>query len=155
MIDTPTTRLQLDPQRTTLTIEPTAGVVVEIGYRSVRERFFKHNPPAPGELESAIDAIEDALMVSPAQRADGGTLVSGYEVRRRLPGLLPDSTATTLEDIEARFQRLASASLGHPGALATMPIGPEATAALVILRECMHHLGYARLLIPQTSTDAS
>jgi hypothetical protein len=36
-----------------------------------------------------------------------------------------------------------------------MPIGPEAAAALVILRECMHHLGYARLLIPQTSTDAS
>ena len=149
------TRLQLDPQRTTLTREPAAGVALEIGYRSVRERFFKHDLPTPGELESAIDAIEDVLMASPAQRADGGTLVIGEEVRRRLPGLLPDGTATTLEDIEARFQRLASASLGHPGALATMPIGPESAAALVILRECMHHLGYARLLSSLTSADDS
>jgi exopolyphosphatase/pppGpp-phosphohydrolase len=151
---TPTTRLELAPQRTALMVEPAAGLVVEIGYRNVRERFFRHDPPTPGELESAIDAIEDALMASPAQRSNGGTLVIGDEVRQRLPGLLPEGTATTLEDIEARFQRLASASLGHPGALATMPIGPEAAAALVILRECMHHLGYARLLIPQTSTDA-
>jgi len=154
-MDMPTTRLELDPQRTTLTVESAAGLVVEVGYLSVRERFFRHDPPTPSELESAIDAIEDALMASHAQRADGGTLVIADEVRRRLPGLLPDVTATTLEDIEARLQRLASASLGHPGALATMPIGPEAAAALVILRECMHHLGYARLLIPQTSTDAS
>jgi len=154
-MDTPTTRLELDPRRTTLRVEPAAGLAVEIGYRSVREQFFRHDPPTSGELESAIDAIEDALMASPARRADGGTLVIGDEVRRRLPGLLPEGTATTLEDIEARFQRLASASLGHPGALATMPLGPEAGAALVILRECMHHLGYARLLIPLTSTDAS
>jgi len=154
-MDRPTTRLQLDPRRTTLTVEPAAGLYVEIGYRGVHERFFRHEPPTPGELESAIDAIEDALMASPALRVQGGTLVIDDEVRRRLPGLLPDGTATTLEDIEARFQRLASASLGHPGALATMPLGPEAAAALVILRECMHHLGYARLLIPQAPADVS
>jgi len=154
-MDTATTRLQLDPQRTTLTIQSAAGGVVEIGYRSVRERFFKHDPPTPGELEAAIDAIEDALMASSALRVQGGTLVIDDEVRRRLPGLLTDSPATTLEDVEARFQRLASASLGHPGALATMPLGPEAAAALVILRECMHHLGYARLLIPRAPADVS
>ena len=153
-MDTPTTRLQLGPQRTTLTIEPAAGLAVEIGYRSVRERFFRHDPPTPGELESAIDAIEDALMASPARRVDGGTLVVSDDVKRQLPGLLPDGAETTLEDVEARFQRLASASLGHPGALVTMPLGPEAAAALVILRECMHHLGYARLLIAQTDAQA-
>lgn len=133
-MDAPATRLQMDPQRTTLAIEPAAGLAVEIGYRSVREGFFRHDPPTPRELESAIDAIEDALMASPARRADGGTLVISADVRRLLPGLLPDGAETTLEDIEARFQRLASASLGHPGALATMPLEPQAAAALVILR---------------------
>lgn len=153
-MDMPTTRLELDPQRTTLTVESAAGLVVEVGYLSVRERFFRHDPPTPSELESAIDAIEDALMASPALRVQGGTLVIDDEVRRRLPGLLPNGTATTLEDVEARFQRLASASLGHPGALATMPLGPEAAAALVILRECMHHLGFARLMIAQAPSGA-
>ena len=154
-MNTPATRMQLDPQRTTLTIESAAGLVVEIGYRSVAERFLRHDPPTPGELESAIDGVEDALMAARAQRVDAGTLlVISDDIRRLLPGLLPDGTGATLVEVEARFQRLASASLGHPGVLANLPLGPEAAAALLILRECMHHLGFARLMIAQAPADA-
>lgn len=46
------------------------------------------------------------------------------------------------DDVEAMFQRLASASLGHPGALAGHLSDRDAAAALLMLRECMHHLGY-------------
>jgi hypothetical protein len=79
----------------------------------VAETFFRHEPPAPGELESAIDGVEVALMGSRARRVDAGTLVISDDIQRLLPGLLPDGT-TTIEEVEARFQRLASASLGHP-----------------------------------------
>jgi hypothetical protein len=44
----------------------------------------------------------------------------------------------TLETAEHLFQRLASASLGHPGALAGLPVARR----LLILREFMRHLGY-------------
>jgi len=80
-----------------------------------RREFFQHDPPTPGELESAIDAVEDALIDWRAQRVEAGTLVISDDTLRLLPGLLPDGT-TTIEEVEARFQRLASASLGHPGA---------------------------------------
>jgi len=154
-MSTPATRLQMDARKTTLTTEPTAGLVVEIGYRSVAETFFRHDPPTPGELESAIDAVEDALMAARAQRVDAGTvLVISDEIRRLLPRLLPDGTGATLEEVEARFQRLASASLGHPGALANLPLDPEVAAALLILRECMHHLGFAGLVIAQAPSGA-
>ena len=53
----PATRLQMAAQRTTLTAEPAAALAVEIGYGSVAEKFFRHDPPTPGELESAIHEI--------------------------------------------------------------------------------------------------
>jgi hypothetical protein len=118
-----------------------------------RREFFPHDPPTPGELESAIDAVEDALMDSRAQRVEAGTLVISDDTLRLLPGLLPDGT-TTIEEVEARFQRLASASLGHPGALADSPLSSEAAAALLILRECMHHLGFARLMLDKAPPGA-
>lgn len=145
-MSTPATRLQMDAQRTTLTAEPAAALAVEIGYASVAEKFFRHDPPTPGELESAIDAVEDALMASRARRVEAGALVISADIQRRLPGLLP-AGMTTIEQVEARFQRLASASLGHPGALADGPLSPEVAAALLILRECMHHLGFAHVMI--------
>jgi hypothetical protein len=151
-MSTPATRLQMDARRTTLTTEPTSGVVVEIGYRGVAETFFRHEPPTPGELESAIDAVEDALMGSGARRDDAGTLVISDDIQRLLPKLLPDG-ATTIEEVEARFQRLASVSLGHLGAFADARVDSEAAAALLILRECMHHLGFARLTTSQALDD--
>jgi len=145
-MSTPATRLRMQAQRTMLTAE-SASVVLEIGHQSVAERFFRHDPPAPGELESAIDAVEDALMSARVPRADPATLVSSDDIRRLIPGLRPDGEATTLDEVEARFQRLASVSLGHPSTLADLPMGRESAAALLILRECMHHLGFAGLVI--------
>lgn len=65
-MSTPDPRLGMDARRTTLSTAPTAEVALEIGYQSVAETLFRHDPPTPGELESAIDAVEDALMVSGA-----------------------------------------------------------------------------------------
>ena len=148
-MSTPATRLHMDARRTTLTTEPAASVALEMGYQSVAETFFRHDPPMPGELESAIDAVEDALMSARAGRTDAGTLVTSDDIRRFIPGLRPNGAATTLEEVEARFQRLASVSLGHPASLADLPMGRESAAALLILRECMHHLGFGRVVIAQ------
>jgi hypothetical protein len=41
---------------------------------------------------------------------------------------------------EALFRRLAAAALGHARALAGMPAGREAAAALPMRRGCMDHL---------------
>ena len=57
-----------------------------------------------------------------------------------------DDKVLTLDSVELLFQRLASASLGHPHAMDGMPAGRE-PAAVLLIREVMHHLGYASIAI--------
>ncbi len=53
-----------------------------------------------------------------------------------------DERVMALEAVEGLFQRLASASLGQPGAMGGLPAGREAAAVVLILREFMHHCGF-------------
>jgi len=52
----------------------------------------------------------------------------------------------TIEIVEQWFQRLASASLGEPGAMRGLPLGREAAATLLVLREFMHHRSHASIV---------
>ena len=52
----------------------------------------------------------------------------------------------TIEIVEQWFQRLASASLGQPGALQGLPAGREAAATLLVLREFMHHRSHTSIV---------
>ena len=139
------TRLCLDAQSTTLAADPAPEVVLHVGARGIAGRFFRHAPPMPFELEQAIDAVEDALTSSRLQHAARGELVTNDPLLREwVTASSPqgDGVRLTRDEVEAMFQRLASASLGHPRALAGLPTEGDAAAALLILRECMHHLGY-------------
>lgn len=113
-----------------------------------------HDPPSPGELERAIDLVEDALTASRLVNAGHGALVTADALLRRLPGL--DTVGGTLmrDDVEMLFQLLASRALGTPVSSARIPEGREMAAALLILRECMHHLGFERVSSVDAGTTA-
>ena len=139
------TRLRLDAQRTTLTAESAPEVELAVGARGIADRFFRHDPPTPFEMEQAIDIVEEAITGSRLQHAERGELVTNDPLLREWVAAgspQGDGMRLTRDEVEAIFQRLASASLGHPRALAGLPTGRDAAAALLILRECMHHLGY-------------
>ena len=139
------TRLHLDAQRTTLAADSVPEVVLPVGVGDIADRCFRHDPPTPFELEQAIEAVEDTLTRSRLQHAGRGELVTDDPLLRAwvTAGSAAHGHARlTRDEVEALFQRLASAALGHPGALAGLPLGRAAAAALLILRECMHHLGY-------------
>ena len=140
------TTLRLEAQRTTLADGTAPEVVLAVGVRGIADAFFQHDPPTPFEMEQAIDAVEDALTDTRLRHAARGELLTNDPVLRALPGLLVDGARLARDEVEVIFQRLASASLGHPGALAGLPSGRDAAAALLILRECMHHLGYASIV---------
>jgi hypothetical protein len=97
--------------------------------------------PTPAELERAIDVVEDALAGSRAQ-GSRGELVTADPVLLALPGLDGPGATLTRDDVESLFQRLASRALGMPASAAGPPHGRELAAAIIILRECMHHLGF-------------
>jgi len=141
------TRFRLEPQRTTLSASTGGEVIVAAGVDGLADVSFHHDPPTPAEMEQAIDVVEEALMATHLPHAERGELVTSDPWLRGLPGLRDEGASLTRDDVEALFQQLASASLGNSGALRNLPAGGRAGAALLILRECMHHLGYESVRI--------
>jgi hypothetical protein len=142
----PRARLGLQPQVTTLEFEGSKRITLPIGPRGLADAVLLHDPPTPAELERAIDVIEDALMASRLAQEDRGELVTADALLLALPGMgSPASDGLTRDAVEALFQRLASRSLGTPVAAAELPLDRDLAAALLILRECMHHLGFDRV----------
>jgi len=140
--DPVSTHLQLDAHRTTLSTPDGGEAVLMVGVDDLAVAIFKHDPPTPTELERAIDVVEDALMLSRITSGNRGNLVTRSAALRGLPGLQDEGEFLTRAEVEALFQRMASASLGNPGAMKDLPGTRPSCAALLILRECMHHLDY-------------
>ena len=138
----PPVRLRLQTQSTLLEFDSGETVTLPVGPRRLAEDVLRHDPPTPTELERAIDVIEDALTGSRLARADRGDLATTDALLRALPGLNAQGARLTRDAVEALFQGLASRSLGTPVAAAELPHGRDIAAALLILRECMHHLGF-------------
>ena len=130
---------------------PGATMELALGVVHTAERFFKHDPPSPHEIESAIDVVEDEVMRARAMVPRGSALIAEGAALREF-GNTAGSAATdgvvTLEVVEQIFQRLASESLGNPMARQGFPAGNTFAATALILREFMHHLGFASVRFP-------
>ena len=110
--------------------------------------LFRRDPPLEADLEAAIDLIEEAVMPL-AKHMTGKVLIAGNEVTR---AVVNQSTgagetrteAASIEAVEGLFTLLASAS--RRGAWPReMSLTPDHSAALIILREFMHHAGVAAI----------
>jgi exopolyphosphatase/pppGpp-phosphohydrolase len=135
-------RLRLHARSTLLEFSGAEAVTLPVGIRDVADNTLRHDPPTPAELERAIDVVEDALSGSRLAQAERGALATSDPVLRSMPGLQEAVTGLSREAVEAQFQRLASRSLGTPVSEAELPASRDFAAALLILRECMHHLGF-------------
>lgn len=130
---------------------PDTVLTLALGSARTAAAFLRHDPPTPGELESAIDAVEDELMGARTVPSEHAVLVTTDAALRQLADIAGQPAAggraLALDAVESLFQRLASATLGHPGALRGMPSGSAAASVLLILREFMHHLGHAAITV--------
>lgn len=140
-------RLELQARSTRLVFADAETVTLPVGTRDLADDVLRHDPPTPAELERAIDVVEDALTGSRLARANRGDLVAPDALLSALPGLSAPGARLTRDAVEALFQLLASRSLGTPVVGSDLPLGRNLAAALLILRECMHHLGFDGVLI--------
>lgn len=138
----PPVRLRLLARSTALEFDSSERVTLPVGLRDLAEDVLRHEPPTPAELERAIDVVEDALTGSRLARAERGDLISADNLLAALVVGTPGEHLTR-DEVEAQFQRLASRSLGTPVAETELPVRRDFAAALLILRECMHHLGFS------------
>lgn len=130
------TLLEFDGQQT---------VTLPVGLRDLAEDVLRHDPPTPAELERAIDVVEDALTGSRLAQGVRGELIIADSAWLVLPGLDGEGTSLSRDEVEFLFQGVAARALGMPASEARSAHGRELAAAVVIVRECMHHLGFDRV----------
>ncbi len=127
---------------TTLFMGVESEVALGVGAGAIVDRLFRHARPYSSDLERAIDAVEDALAASGLRQQSRGELAIEEPMLLELLGLSVHGATCSRDAVEHQFQRLASSSLGYPLAQQDPASHPIVAAQLVILRECLHHLGF-------------
>lgn len=127
--------------------EPDQIIVLEMGASRTSSAFFKHNPPLPLEIENAIMAVEDEVTRARAVAMGGVALL--YLTDQWINDMThmlghADAMAIPLkvEEVESLFDQLAARSEGRLASQVDIPDDPRFAAALLILREFMHHLNF-------------
>lgn len=126
-------------------------ILLAWGVEWLVERSMRHNPPLPLELEQAIEITEDVVMPLARVVAGGTDLVVQGPGATVLAQLMTTAegpqSVYPLDRIEDRFNQLVEVSQGRPATLSDGPIHPSAFAAMLNLREFMHHLRFERVSI--------
>ena len=102
--------------------------------------------PSPLELENAIQVVEDQIEGLHRHVPAGSRLMVGARALAPLQRVgairgVPNG-AIGLADIEHEYQQLAARAMGAPSARGSGFDHPAGDALVLILRECLHHLGF-------------
>nr|CBA28513.1 hypothetical protein Csp_A07570 [Curvibacter putative symbiont of Hydra magnipapillata] len=124
---------------------------LQLGTASLARQWMGHTPPTPLDIEHAIEVTEDVLMPLAAKVARTEQLQlsgSGAALILQGVGVAPDAALHwNLDEVEDLFNRIAMVSQGRPIGHEALPTAPEFYAAMVIVRECLHHLRFGSMLI--------
>ena len=124
----------------------------EIGTEKTAREFLIHNPPTAGEVENAIQVVEDEVMSlhklltvdSNLYTLDARILeiarVSAFEESEQ-------GAILSIQDMEHAFTRLAAIISGRLASQDILPTTNAFAATLLILREVMHHLQFRDITI--------
>lgn len=134
-----------------------------LGVQLLTQRTFKKGMPTEAQLETGIMVVEDAVMPLARLVPDGALLASRdpllRQIARQATGdpCLGNATPQSVsrEAIEALFDRMAQQAgrtYGSPDPDA--PHTPEAAAALLLLREALHHWQCNHLHLLPTPTQS-
>jgi len=136
----------------TNTDKPDNVWVFEIGTEKTAREFFIHNPPTAGEVENAIQVVEDEVMpLHKLLTVDSNLYTSNARVLEiaRVSAFekTEQGTILSIQDMEHTFTRLAAIISGRPASQDILPTGNTFAATLLILREVMHHLRFRNITI--------
>lgn len=133
--------LHIEAERSLL-IAPTGNpIALRVSPHSLATRLFLQGRPSALQLERAIDEVENAIEQAGLQHAGRGVLSAAASLRAELPPQLRGPAVFSRDEIEAEFSQLVAAS-GARGTAASLAAQGSPAAALLLLRELMHHLGF-------------
>jgi exopolyphosphatase/pppGpp-phosphohydrolase len=130
---------------------PSARLVIPIGTVNTGRGLFRHGLPDPLEIEHAIEAIEDALSRIHSAVPAGAALHTADPLIGRIANVagatVGPETVLGRELVELAFNRLAGMAARRSLAQDGFPADMEFAAALLILREFMHHLQFESITV--------
>ncbi len=149
------TTLELGAETSTLVCIEDGRVVLQhslpLGTASLARQWMRHTPPTPLDMEHAIEQTEDVVMPLAAKLVRTDQLLlrgSGAALILQAVGAKPDEALLWgLDEVEVFFNRIAMVSQGRPSGQEALPTAPEFYAAMVILRECLHHLRFGAVVV--------
>lgn len=149
------TTLELGAETSTLVCIEDGQVVLQhslpLGTASLARQWMRHTPLTPLDMEHAIEQTEDVVMPLAAKLVRTQQLVlrgSGVALILQAVGARPDEALQwSLDEVEDIFNRIALVSQGRPSGQEALPTAPEFYAAMVILRECLHHLRFVEVVL--------
>ena len=153
-LDKPLTLLHIGADRTVIATASNV-LVLPIWTEKTGMESFHHAPPTPAEIENAINVVEDEVTRAHKMTGTGSILCTTDDSIREIAHLagVPDQPEMRLnrDAMESLFTRLAALSTGRPAAKDNLRVDSSFSAALLILREFMFHLGFTFINI--TSGD--
>ncbi|KQN49171.1 hypothetical protein ASE93_04515 [Serratia sp. Leaf50] len=142
--------LHIGSEDTQVTLDGTIQRLT-LGSQLTSLAYFRHQPPAPAEMETAIMVVEDEIARLRHDIAPGARLYSeDNDIRAiaRLAGVAEnEEMSLSVEAVERTFDRLALVINGRPASFEGIPDGNDFAATLLILREFMHHLQFNEIVI--------
>ena len=124
----------------------------DIGSVKTARDFFNEFPPTPGEIENAIQVVEDEVMPLHKLLTPDSAL---YTIDTSIKEIAKYAIFEEIKDelilsrisMERVFSRLAAIITGLPASQDILPESNSFATTLLILREVMHHLGFTDITI--------
>lgn len=140
-------RLSVDATTTTLVLDTPPETLRSWDWPLGHATLWPARPggPSPVMIENAIQVVEDQIEAVARHVPAGARLVASAATLAPLQrggataGL--QQGAIALAQIEREVQSLAARSMGAPSARTLVFDDPAGDALVLILRECLHHLG--------------
>lgn len=151
----PLTLIEIGRERTTLvsgTDDTARGVIaLNIGFMKTAKEFFQHNLPTPRKIEEAIAKIEDELARARTIVVNDSMLITTDKVMLEIARTAGIGSVSgpmlSIEVVEQLYQRLTVVTSGASTTQKENDFYAVHAGKILILREAMHHLGYAAIRV--------
>ncbi len=135
--------------------EPTRVLRLQLGPGALARRHLRGASPGEAAIEAAIAEAEERIMpLRPLVAADSLCVSRDPRIAWIADVLgLPREPWVDLrtDAVEEGFNRWVAIALGRPATQDTLPTAAEFAASLLVLREWLHHLGFAGIRAARTT----
>lgn len=140
--------------------QPEQVASLPIGLRALADQLFGSGTITELAIEQGIEKVEERVMPwqrklpTPARLFTGGDDIVDIACMAGMPRD-GDTWMLSTDSVEQLFNRWIARVQGRPASQDDLPLTPRFSASLLVLRECLHHLGFDSIIVLRELPDTS